>query len=552
MPIFKSYRNKNIFILLIITYFYLSSQKNIKSGVYTILFNEQYLFYSNRKIYISPDFGSNSLFRIKKESKNINDSLYFIGNIQNSIKLGVSNNKELKFISGNYNFHPWNFFNINDNEYIIRNINNCYVIVDNSKVLCEDIPEYKATKFKLIKIYNEVNLNGNSINNSILEREPIDILIKYIDLRDPDLNRNEIHQISKDYDNEELRYSLRSIFENISWIRKIFILMPNKKVRFLKDYNLIKDKIVYINDKEFLGYDSSNYNAFLFRYWKMKKFGISDNIIVMDDDCFIGNKLEKSDFFYVKDGKVIPSIVTSNFIKIEPKFVQENFELFEKKVKNNKEEQGGDEFNYSKYLTFSFILKLFNTSSNESIFIPKFTHNAIPVNLNDVKEIYKLVYKSKYKYNTLECLYRIAGYLQFQIFILSYTFLKYNRRVHNIPNTFVQIYNSISSKYNYSLLCINTGAGNISYLSFYKARITMEYLFPFPSPYEIIDYSFSKIAFKLSSSMEESINSCKKRNSQISKKNEFHKVFLILIIFIFILIFLKIKYSGLYIVIIEI
>ena len=93
----------------------------------------------------------------------------------------------------------------------------------------------------MIKIYNEVNLNGNSINNSILEREPIDILIKYIDLRDPDLNRNEIHQISKDYDNEELRYSLRSIFENISWIRKIFILMPNKKVRFLKDYIYLKN-----------------------------------------------------------------------------------------------------------------------------------------------------------------------------------------------------------------------------------------------------------------------------------------------------------------------
>ena len=38
----------------------------------------------------------------------------------------------------------------------------------------------------------------------LIEKEPIDVLIKYIDLKDPDLNRNGIHQIDKDYDNEEL------------------------------------------------------------------------------------------------------------------------------------------------------------------------------------------------------------------------------------------------------------------------------------------------------------------------------------------------------------
>ena len=78
----------------------------------------------------------------------------------------------------------------------------------------------------------------------------------------------------------------------IPWVRKIFILMPNEKIRYFKDYDLIKDKIVYVKDKDILGYDSSNTLAFQFRYWKMKKFGISDNFIVMDDDCFIGNPLK--------------------------------------------------------------------------------------------------------------------------------------------------------------------------------------------------------------------------------------------------------------------
>ena len=86
----------------------------------------------------------------------------------------------------------------------------------------------------MIKIYNEVSEDESY--SEILYKEPIDILIKYIDLRDPDLRREGIHQIEKDYDNEELRYSIRSISDNLPWIRKIFILMPNEKVMFFKDY----------------------------------------------------------------------------------------------------------------------------------------------------------------------------------------------------------------------------------------------------------------------------------------------------------------------------
>ena len=48
----------------------------------------------------------------------------------------------------------------------------------------------------------------------------------------------------------------RSILSNIPWIRKIFILMPTKKVRYFKEYNIIKDKIIYVKDKDLLGYDS--------------------------------------------------------------------------------------------------------------------------------------------------------------------------------------------------------------------------------------------------------------------------------------------------------
>ena len=82
----------------------------------------------------------------------------------------------------------------------------------------------------MVRIYEEVKENKK--DNELINKEPVDVLIKYIDLRYPELKRYGIHQINKDYDNEELRYSIRSILKNIPWVRKIFILMPNKKVIF--------------------------------------------------------------------------------------------------------------------------------------------------------------------------------------------------------------------------------------------------------------------------------------------------------------------------------
>ena len=296
--------------------------------------------------------------------------------------------------------------------------------------------------------------------------------------------------------------------------------MPNEKVRYFKDYNFIKEKIIYVKDKDILGYDSSNSLAFQFRYWKMKEFGISDNFIIMDDDYFIGDKLEKSDFFYVKDGKVVPLIITSHFINIEKISIQKYVKIYEQKAKNSKEEQNDDIFNYSKFLTFSFILTLFNTTLNESIFIPKFTHNAIPVNIADIKEVYDYVYRSEYKNTTLDCSYRHYKCLQFHMLILSYTFLKYDRKIKNISSKYIRITDTFSENYNVSLFCINKGPWIYSNLDYYKQKILMEYLFPNPSPYEIIDYSFLNITYNAIFTMEEKIKTYEKKILALIKRKK--------------------------------
>ena len=446
-------------------------------------------------------------------------------------KLTYSNQKELIIPKKDINeLSFWIIIKLENNKYIIKNRSKCFVrITQYNTFICDDNPLEKATEFDIIKIYEE--LEEDEHNNNIIEKEPIDVLIKYIDLRDHDLKRQKIYQIGKDYDNEELRYSIRSILKNIPWIRKIFILMPNNKVRYFKELNLIKNKIVYIKDSKILGYDSSNINAFLFRYWKLKKYGISDNFIVMDDDCFIGKPLKKKDFFYVKNGKVIPLIITSIFKRIDRNSSEINYNIYKNLASKKKEEQNSEAFNYSLYLTYIFILNIFKKSKNEFLYIPKFTHNAIPVNVRELKEIYNLVYNSEYKSATLDSLYREIGYVQFQQFVLSYTFIKYDKKVKDIGYTFIKINNTISANYNYSLFCINTADYNYSNMNYYIAKISMEYLFPIPTPYEIIDFSLANLSFNVIKSMEETILKYEGIIKQFNKIKQFISLIILIALF---------------------
>ena len=525
--------------LIIILYINLTYQNIIENGVYDIINNNLHLNKIKNSIYLSKKFYyPNTFFRITKLDCEKNDYFYNIEDLETNSKLSCENNNELALNNKTDKSELWKLILINETNYLIENYNHYYLKIEKNKIICQLIPSKLATYFQLVKIYSE-NLKdrGDSFNNKLLKQEPIDVLIKYIDLKDPNLTRNGIHQIEKDYDNEELRYSIRSILLNIPWIRKIFILMPNEKVSYFKDYKYISNKIIYINDNDILGYESSNSLAFQYRYWKMKKFGISDNIIAMDDDCFIGDKLEKDDFFYVKNGKVFPLIVTAYISKIYKEPTEKYCEIYHKKASTAKEEQNDDIFQYSKYLTYNFIFNLFNITQNQSLFIPFYTHNAIPINLKDVKEVFDLVYNSKYKYTTLDCPYRNYEYLHFQILIITYTFIKYNKKVNHISHKYIQLNKSISSDYNYSLFCINKGAGYYTLLNLYKARFIMEYLFPIPSPFEVSGNSFYNLSFNIVFLMDKNEKEYESKISMLRKSEV--KSFIIDISIIFIIIIYK-------------
>ena len=134
----------------------------------------------------------------------------------------VSDDKKLLLSRKKYGSFFWKFILLRDNNFIIQNQNCCFLIIKNMEIFCDTVSYSKASKFQLNMIYYEINDNS--------------------------------------------KYSIRSILINIPWVRKIFILMPNENVRYFKQYNCIKEKIVYIKDKDLLGYESSNQRAFQFRY----------------------------------------------------------------------------------------------------------------------------------------------------------------------------------------------------------------------------------------------------------------------------------------------
>ena len=342
-----------------------------------------------------------------------------------------------------------------------------------------------ATLFQLFKIYEEYIPK----KTPLLESEPIDVLIKYVDLRDKTLQRKNIKQIKKDFDNEELKYSLRSILQNIPWIRKIFILMPNDKVKFLKNQDEIKEKIIFVKDKDLIGFDSTAIHVFQFNLWKMKKFGISENFILMDDDYFINNPIKKEEFFYEENGQIFPAMVTNDYYLINKDKLNIIYNDYLSIIKNNKINSHSEEaFNFRQTSSLKFISSIFKniTKLNTHLIEASFSHNAIPLKLSDIKEVYDIVYNNYlYQNETLFSTERNIYSLHFQTFILTYLINKYQRKVHGISCAYLDVKEYYKYERKEKLFVINTSNRDYDENFFFLEKIYLEKIFNISTKYEL-------------------------------------------------------------------
>ena len=513
----------------------------IDSGMngYTLIIKDNKLQFTSKKE------GKEESFKIVSTNYN---SFYIESKLFNKI-LGINDKNEVYLFDKNITSKEnnlknlsWNFIKLNKKEYLIQN-NLSKKFIEIKKNITNNISYYypdcsedineitnntlqinnnisKIFRFSFLKLYEEVQLKPEHIE--LIEKEPIDILIKYIDLSDKSLNRQGIKQTKKDEDNGELRYSVRSILENIPWIRKIFILMPNEKVQYFKPIEEIKDKFVYVKDKDFLGFDSANSNVFNYNLYKMSKFNLSENFILIDDDCFFGKPIKKTQFFYYDEEqkKVLPSIVNDDFSElIKDDVIKEYNKLFRRKYFIRMHSH------YGWRLSQLQVFRLFFEQIKLPIINAQFTHNALPLNINDMKEINEFILK-KYQYldKTINSTYRTPYDLQPQTLFTLYLLNVKKRKVNSIPWAYYDIGDINNKNFDIELFVINTSGNRLYRKSEYEKqkRILMS-KFNKETPYEL----YSEENKNTNEDIKKNNESNQQKTNDDFKKQNFEKKILV-------------------------
>lgn len=122
-------------------------------------------------------------------------------------------------------------------------------------------------------------------------------------------------------DNDELKYSLRSVEQYAPWIRRIFIVTDNQTPAWLDTSN---PRIRIVDHKEIMPAACLPcFNSTVIEHFFYKISGLSEHFLFANDDCFI-NKPVTPDFFFSTDGLPIVRLTRSR--------LRNAFLMFKKKV----------------------------------------------------------------------------------------------------------------------------------------------------------------------------------------------------------------------------
>ena len=113
-------------------------------------------------------------------------------------------------------------------------------------------------------------------------------------------------------DNDELKYSLRSVEKYAHWVRKIFIVTDKQKPEWLDTQN---DQIQLIDHTQILPEEAQPcYNSVVIEYFLYKIPNLSEHFLYVNDDMFF-NAPVSPDFFFAKDGFPIVRLQNKPFGK---------------------------------------------------------------------------------------------------------------------------------------------------------------------------------------------------------------------------------------------
>ena len=130
----------------------------------------------------------------------------------------------------------------------------------------------------------------------------IDLVYLWVDGNDPvwlkkrqPYLKKEINTTGRYQDNQELKYSLRSIDKHLPWIRKIFIVTDNQVPPFL---DVSHPKIEIVDHSTLLPKSIlPTFNSSVLDYFIYKIPDLSEHFLYANDDMFVNADLPPSFFF---------------------------------------------------------------------------------------------------------------------------------------------------------------------------------------------------------------------------------------------------------------
>ena len=109
------------------------------------------------------------------------------------------------------------------------------------------------------------------------------------------LQNKKVNSKGRFFDNDELKYSLRSIYQFAPWINNIYIITDNQTPKWL---NIGHPQINIVDHKEiFDSKDLPSYNSMAIEMNLHKINGLNNFFLSFNDDFFIGRMTSPEDFF---------------------------------------------------------------------------------------------------------------------------------------------------------------------------------------------------------------------------------------------------------------
>ena len=273
----------------------------------------------------------------------------------------------------------------------------------------------------------------------------IDLVYLWIDGNDPEWLKKQqlfmdkkINTVGRYQENNELKYSLRSVEKHMPWVRKIFVITDNQIPTFL-DPSHPKIEIIYQSDilPRKVG---QIYNSNIIEFFLYKIPDISEHFLYANDDMFVNSNLSPSFFF--KNGIPVVRMIYEPLLKWEIRL--------KKLLKININ-------NYT--LSIENAYRLFKNKFN--VFYPVIPHHNIDAYLKrDNKAVVEYIFKEELEATFLN---RFRDKTDIQRILFSYYAIAKKRGVLTYVNreescrirVHKKGYQKFLTKYNPQLFCLN-------------------------------------------------------------------------------------------------